>query len=62
MVALQLVCRQADDWGQRSRDTVTRTSSDLYHVQFAPEDDILSQYPPSYCYLALLTHQSKWNK
>ena len=35
LVALQLVCCQADDWGQCSRDTC----SDLYYVKFAPEDD-----------------------
>ena len=39
VVALQLVCCQADDWGQCSRDTVTRTCSDLHYVKFAPEDD-----------------------
>ena len=39
VVALQMVCRQADDWEQYLRDTVTRTCSDLSHVKFAPEDD-----------------------
>ena len=47
VVALQLVCCQADDWGQCSRDTVTRTCSDLYHVKFAPEDDGLKNYVSS---------------
>ena len=45
--ALQMVCCQADDWGQCSRDTVTRTCSDLYHVKFAPEDDGLKNYVSS---------------